>query len=193
MAFEAYDVDGNPIEGIVPPDEVKTLQEKLTENEQKLQETTERLSKLENKDFNFRKLEAMTEEERSKLTASELALKKQQEELEENQKTFQNGFVSDIKNDLLESIAGNDDDLRKKIELKYNQIKDSEKAKSRSEIKALLDDAYAMAVGIKSRNPLNSAINSSGSSPVSHAKPSDDVLSLGKKMGLSDEDLQNIK
>lgn len=193
MAFEAYDADGNVIEGIVPPEEVKTLQEKLTENEQKLQEAAEKLSKLENKDFNFRKLEAMTEEEKSKLTASELALKKQQEELEEKQRQFETGFVSDIKNDLLNSLVGDDEEMRKKIELKYNQIKDSDKAKSRSEIKTLLDDAYAMAVGVKGRNPLNSAINSSGSSPISHSKPSDDIISIGKKMGLTDDDLKNIK
>jgi hypothetical protein len=193
MAFEAYDADGNLIEGIVPPEEVKTLQEKLNENEQKLNETNEKLSKLENKDFNFRKLEAMTEEEKSKLTAAEIALKEQQEKLEDEQKKMQSSFVGDIKNDLLDSIAGSDVELRKKIELKYSLIKDSDNVKSRAEIKALMEDAYAMAVGVKTRSPLNSAMNSSGDKPSSGTKPSDEVIALGKKMGLSDEDLQNIK
>jgi hypothetical protein len=38
----------------------------------------------------------MTEVETSKLTATELSLKKQQEEIEEKQKSFQETFVNDM-------------------------------------------------------------------------------------------------
>lgn len=195
MAFEAYDADGNLIEGVVPPEEVKTLQNKLGENEQKLEETAKKLSKLENKDFNFRKLEAMTAEEKEKLTASELSLKQQQEDLENKQQEMHKSFVTDIKSDILDSIAGEDKELREKIELKYSQIKDSDSAKSKAEIKSLMEDAHAMAVGVQNKNPLTSALNSSGGGdgPISKTKPNDDALSVGKKLGLSDEDLEKIK
>jgi len=185
MAFEAFNADGEPISGILPPEEIKNLQATL-------EETNKKLSKLENKEFNFRKLENMTEEQRAKLTDTELSLKRQQEELEEKQKSFEGAFVSDVKGDLLASLVGDDEELRKKVELNYSRIKDSDKAKSRAEIKTLINDAYAMSVGIKHRNPIFNANNTSGSQSAKTVKPSDDLLELGKKFGLSEEDLKKV-
>lgn len=186
MPFEAFDNDGNPIEGVLPPEEVKSLQ-------QQLEETNEKLSKLENKDFNFRRLEEMTEAEKEKLSAAELALKKQQEELEEKQRSFETTFVTDIKNDLLNDMAGDDEELRKKIEANYNRLSDSANAKSRDQIRALLNDAYAMSAGKVFVNPVLNANNTSGSSPIKGSKPSGNVLEVGKMLGLSEEDLAKIK
>lgn len=180
--FEAFNADGDPIEGILPPEEIKTLQSQL-------EETKTKLSKLENKDFNFRKLEQMTEEEKGKLTATELSLKQQAEELENRQKSFQENFVKDVKNDLLTSMVGDDKDLREKIELNYNRIKDADKAQSRDEINALLRDAYAMSVGTKFRNPVVSANNASGNPVVKSEKASGDFVDFAKKFGLSEEDI----
>jgi predicted nuclease with TOPRIM domain len=186
MPFEVYDNDGNPVEGVLPPEEIKSLQEKLDE-------TNEKLAKLENKDFNFRKLEEMTEAEKEKLSAAELALKKQQEELEEKQKSFETSFITDIKNDLLNSMAGEDEDLKKTIEANYNRLSDSATARSREQIKTLLNDAYVMSVGTKFVNPVLNANNISGNSSVKSSKTSDSVLEIGKKLGLSDEDMAKIK
>jgi DNA repair exonuclease SbcCD ATPase subunit len=184
--FEAFNADGDPIEGVLPPEEIKSLQEKLNE-------TNAKLEKLENKEFNFRKLEQMTDEQKAKLTDTELSLKKQQEELEEKQKSFESTFVKDIKGDLLTEMAGDDEELKKKIELNYSRIKDSETAKSRSEIKAILNDAYVMSVGARHKNPVLSAINSSGSPAAKSEKVSDDLMSLASKFGLSAEDLNKSK
>ena len=184
--FEAFDVDGNPIEGLLSLEESSALNTSLEENKEKL-------TKLENKDFNFRKLESMTEEEKNKLTAVELSLKKQQEELEEKQKSFETGFVTDVKKDLLDSLVGDDEELRKKVELNYARIKDSETAKTREEIKNVLSDALSMSVGVKTNNPLNRAINGSGNAPAGSSKPSSDLIKLGKMFGLSDEDLKDVK
>jgi hypothetical protein len=174
------------VEGVLAPEEAKILQDQLAE-------TTAKLTKLENKDFNFRRLENMTEEEKAKLTVTELGLKKQQEELETKQKEMESTFVGDIKGDLLSSLVGDDEELKKKVELNYSRIKESETAKTRAEIKAVLNDAYVMSVGIKGRNPINSAINASGAPAVKTEKLDDDVVSFGKKLGLSDEDLKNVK
>lgn len=179
MAVEAYNVDGEPIEGLYSPEEVKAMQE--------------RLEKLESKDFNFRKLESMTEEEKAKLSAVELSLKQQQEQLEEKQKQFESGFVSDVKKDLFDAMIGDDEDLRKKVEVNYARIKDSDTAKSRDEIKSIIADALAMSVGVKGSNPLNTAINSSGSAPASQPKSGGNIASLGKMLGLTEEDLKDIK
>jgi len=185
MAFEAYNADGDPIEGVVDPEEVKTLQQQLTE-------TNEKLSKLENKDFNFRKLEQMTEEEKSKLTATELSLKQKAEELETNQKNFIENSIKEIKTDILESLASDDADLKAKIESNYNRLKESDNAKTRSDIKILMTEAYNLSTGGKTVNPLNAAFNATGNSrpaTKSDAKLSDDAIAVGKKMGLTNKDL----
>jgi hypothetical protein len=178
MAVEAFDVDGNPIEGLVAPEEVKIIQDKL--------------SKLENKDLNFRKLESMTEDEKNKLTAVELSLKQQAEDLDTKQKTFEIGFVSDIKNDLLESISNGDEELKKKIELNYARLKGADEVKTRSEISELMRDAYKLSVQHPSSNSLNRAVNFTGQSPAksSSSDISNDVIVAGKMMGLSDEDFK---
>lgn len=186
MAIEVFNADWDKVEGVLDPEEAKALQDQLNE-------TTEKLKKLENKDFNFRRLESMTEEEKAKLTDIELGLKKKQEELENQQKEMESTFVGDVKWDLINSLVGDDEELRKKVELNYSRIKDSDKAKSRAEIKAILDDAYVMSVGIKGKNPITSAVNASGAPSVKSEKLSDDVVGLGKKLGLSDEDLKDIK
>lgn len=184
--FEVFDNDGNPIEGVLPPEEIKSLQEKL-------EETNQKLSKLENKDFNFRKLEEMTEAEKEKLSSAELALKKQQEELEEKQRSFETSFITDVKNDLLSSMAGDDEELKKTIEANYNRLSDFASAKSREQIKSLLNDAYVMSVGARFVNPVLNANNVSGNSSVKTAKSSEGIVDIGKKLGLTDEDLEKIK
>ena len=185
MAFEAYNADGEPIEGVLPPEEIKTLQQQLVE-------TNEKLSKLENKDFNFRKLEQMTEEEKSKLSATELLLKKQQEELEEKQNSFITNTVSEIKNDVLESLAGDDADLKAKIELNFNRLKDSDNAKTRKEIKDLMSEAYSMSIGSRPHNPVFSAHNAGGNPVIKTEKTSSDFVDFAKKFGVSEEELKNV-
>jgi len=183
--FEAFDSDGNPIDGVVSPDEAKTLQAQF-------EETKLKLEKLENKEFNFKKLRDMTEAETAKLTATELSLKKQQEELEEKQRTFESSFITDIKHDVLSNIVGDDEELKKKVELNYARLKDSESAKSRSEIEKLMKEALTLSVGIRGTNSLNSAINKTGDAPKtqSSTKLSDEALAIGKMLGITPEDIE---
>lgn len=182
--FEAYNSDGDPIEGVLPPEEIKSLQEKL-------EETNAKLEKLENKDFNFKKFRDMTDAEKEKLSATEIELKRRSEELEEKQQQLSSTFVKDVKNDLLESLVGDDEELRKKVELNYARIKDSESAQSRAEIKQLLKDAYSMSVGVKTVNPLGTAVNKTGGVGKSADKKIDgDLADMSKKLGISEEDLE---
>ena len=182
VKFEVYNSDGEPIEGVLAPEEIKTLQAQL-------EETKGKLSKLENKEFNFRKLESMTEEEKEKLTATELSLKEQAEALEERQRQMESTFISDVKNDILSSLVGDDNELRKKVELNYDRLKDSSSARSRDDIRQLLSDAYTLSVGNKSRNPIVSANNTSGTPIVKGDKMSDELVSFAKKFGVSEEEL----
>lgn len=178
MPIEAFDVDGNPINGVLAPDEVQALQAKL--------------SKLENKDFNFRKLEQMTEDEKAKLSATELSLKEGQEKLEADTKSFKETFVGDIKKDALDKLVGDDADLRAKVEHHFARFPESKTAQSRSEIEQLVNESLLLSTGGRARNPISSALNVSGESPkrTQTSKLSEDAMDVARKMGLSEEDFK---
>jgi hypothetical protein len=190
MPIEVYDVDGNPVEGLVP---LTQVEEAKAELQAKLDETNASLAKLQNKDFNFRKLEQMTEEEKNKLSATELSLKQQQEKLEEDQKAFITSSVSDIKTDAISRLAGDDEELKKKIEYNFARLKDADTAKSRQEISSLMQEAYTLSTGSsRMPNPINAAVNHSGAGPafVPGTPISADAMSVGKSLGLSEEDIK---
>lgn len=185
MSLEVYDADGNQVEGVLSPEEATALQSQI-------EETKEKLTKLENKDFNFRRLEQMTEEEKDKLSAAELSLKQQQEALEAEQKSFKESFVGDIKKDTLEKFVGEDEELLKKVEFHMARFPESKTAQSRSEIEGLVKDAMLLATGGRSSNPLNAAMNASGSAParVQKEKLSDEAMNMASKFGLTAEDIE---
>lgn len=195
MPLEVYNAEGEPVEGVLTQAEADAaIAAKEAEWKVTLDETTEKLTKLENKDFNFKRLENMTEAEREKLSATELALKKDQEALQNQQSEFQKGFVSDIKNDVLDTLIGDDAELRAKVEANYARLKDSETASKRSEIKPLMEEALALSIGVKSGNPLSRAMNASGSAPAkSDSKVSPELVAFGKNFGVSAEDFENNK
>lgn len=191
MPLEVYNADGELVEGVLSQEEVDAaVAAKTAELQAEIEEKNVKLTKLENKDFNFKRLENMTEAEREKLSATELALKQEQEALQTKQAEFQQGFVADIKNDVLDTLVGDDKELREKVEYNYNRLKDSEKATKRSEIKPLLEEALALSVGIKSGNPLTKAMNASGSAPSKSTKVSQDLVDFAKNFGVNAEDFE---
>jgi chromosome segregation ATPase len=188
MPMTLYDEAGNAKE--VPTDEEIAAQ--LGERDKKLNEVTEKLAKLENKDFNFKRLKDMTEQEREKLSAIEVDLKQRQEKLEDEQRSFVERQVNEHKNDALNVLAGDDKDLREKIEFHFSRIKDE--AVTREEINKKMREAATLATGhAPDTRPsqLSSAMGLSGAGM--RAKPKDeeitpDLKDLGAKFGLTDED-----
>jgi len=193
--FEAYDVEGNPIDGLISPEEIIKQQEDFETNKKVLEENQSKLEKLEKKDFDYKKLRDMTDDEKAKYSAAEMALRERQEALEEDQQSFRDGFVKSIKDDVIKSLAGDDDELAKKMEINYGRIKDSENASSREDISRLMSDAYGMSADIKSGSPLNKAVNSVGNAPIakSDGPLTPELKDFGKKFGLTDEDMGKDK
>lgn len=185
MPIEVFNAEGDPVEGVLAPDEAKALQEQLDANKAELE-------KLRNKDYNFKKLRDMTDAERDALTAKEKALIEQQEKLGEEQRSFREGFINDVKEDVMLSLSGEDEELQKKIKLHYDRIKDSEKAQTRTEITKLMKEAYLLATGGKSAsNSFNAAINISGESPkVEKKELGPEAKSIAGNLGITDEDLK---
>ena len=187
-----YDEEGNLMEGALDPTEVKTLQDNIKNKDEEISSVREKLAKLENKDYNFKKLRDMTKEEMEKLSGKEVELLKRQEKLEEEQKNFTDKVVNSYKDDALAVLAGNDKDLREKILFHYDRIKDD--AVSKEEIQNKIKEAYLLASErAKAINPLSAAMSYRGSPPnVKKGKEpvSEDQKDLARKLGINEEDLK---
>lgn len=159
MAY--YDEEGNIVEGALSPDEAKALREENEARTREIEETKQRLAKLENKDFNFRKLENMTQEEIAKLSARELEVQKQMEALQEKTHEFTQKQIDAAKKSALSKLAGADQELQTRILSNYDRIKDE--AVTEEEITNKMIEAYTLTTGSgPSVNPLAQAMGFSG-------------------------------
>lgn len=183
-----YDEEGNLVEGAMTPEEAKKLQEEKEAATKEVTEIKDKLSKLENKDFNFKKLREMNEKEKEKLTAQEMELLQRQEKLEEDQKSFVQSQISSYKNDALAVVAGDNEELRKKILFHYNRIKDE--AVSREDVFKKIREAATLArEENKILNPINSAMNFQGNPPSKQDKPESEYSKeMRGHWNISDED-----
>jgi hypothetical protein len=191
---ELYDADGNLVEGALTSDEVKAIQAKADEAAAEANSAKEKLSKMENKEFNFKKLRDLSEEERKKLSTKEMELMQRQEDLETKTKGFVETQINTHKDEALAVLAGDNEELRKKTMFHYDRIKDE--ATSREDIRRKMRDAFRLAQGdvTGTNDPFSSAVSYSGGS-APNAKPasadfSNDQKDLAKKLGLSEDDLK---
>lgn len=128
---------------------------KLTEDLNKAQEA---LAKFENKDLNFGELRKQKE-------AAEDKVKKLAEDIDTKignaKKEILEGVTKDHYNDTLKSLAGDDEELKKKIEFQYKRLTDP--ASTKEEVTKKITDAYILATGKPvDEGVLNSSIISSG-------------------------------
>ncbi len=165
---------------------------KLADYEAQLVDVNEKLKKLENKAFNFKKLRDMNDEEKGKLSEAEKALMAKQEELEENQKTFQTTLEDSNKNEALAVLVGTDEEMKKKVLHNYGRIEGS--AVTKDEINKKMREAVNM-LGVSAPsggNPVNMAAGFHGSdgSPTGSSQPSKVDGDLAASLGITDEELK---
>lgn len=193
---ELYDANGDLVEGALTADEAKAIQDKATTVTTELEDVKVKLSKLENKDMNFKKLRELSDDERKQLSAKEIELMKRQESLEEATKGFVSTQVNSYKDDALATLAGDNEELRKKTLGHYDRIKDE--ATSREDIRRKMRDAFTLAKQevVSGIDPFATAMGYTGGQ-APNAKPnqgeySADQKDLASKLGLSDEDLKKF-
>ena len=203
MPKEIENEDGTK-ETVYGEDEVRDLKaghdanlakkEELAAAKKELEENKKELAKLQNKDFNFKKLRDMNEEERAKLTEAEKSLMAKSEELEENQNKFTTQLVDSYKNEAIAVHVGDDSEMKKKVLANYDRIVGS--AVTKEEVYARMRDAFNMVgSGAGAPNPLatNHSIGG-GFAPIpggsKGGKLSPEEKDLGKKLGLTDEEMK---
>jgi hypothetical protein len=117
------DDEGNEHEIELTLDEInaqKEKAEKADELSEKLRTQEEELSKLRNKDFNFRKFQEAKDQEKEDMlkgfSTRERELLMATESTSNELNAVKNNLLSDHKENILDSLAGGDKDLRKQIE-----------------------------------------------------------------------------
>lgn len=186
-----FDADGNEIAGAMTAEEVKAIQDKAEAAEKEIGDIKEKLSKLENKDMNFKKMRDMTQEELNKLSSKEVELIKRQEKMEEEQRSFVETQIRSYKDESLAVLAGDDEELHKKVLFHYDRIKDE--AVSKQDIQRKMRDAYRLAKSdSNTSDPFATIHNYSGTAPKAGKEEGikGDLKDLASKFGLSDADIK---
>lgn len=187
------DEQGNPI---VKETETPERNEELVSAKKQIEELQVELGKLKNKEFNFKRLRDMTEDEKSKLSALEQDLVSRQEKLEEQQTSFHQRVVEQNKNDVFAVLAGNDDGLRKQIEFHYNRL--PEEAVTKEEVAKKAKDAFLLANSGRSdtasSDQLSRVMGTNASVPTRQTVGvTEDQAQLAKALGITDEELKKLK
>ena len=137
-----FDSAGNKVEA-VSAEELKTLEaqknEELTKAREELKSREDELLKLKEKDLNFSNLRSQKEEAEKRVEAlkAEIDVK-----VDKAKKEILDGVLKDHYNEALGSLAGGDEELKKKIEHHFNRFNDP--GSSKSDIDKKLRDAWAL-------------------------------------------------
>lgn len=124
-----FDDQGNPVEGVLSPEEAKELQGKAAkaeEFEKTLEEKEKELGKYKSKEINFENLRTKTEAEKADLMKNwndkEKALYKEIESMRNEREKEKEGLKNNAKDQILKQLAGDNVELRKRIELQAEEF-----------------------------------------------------------------------
>ncbi len=165
---------------------VATIKAELDETKVKLDAVNSEMEKLTNKDHNFSNLRQQKEELEKTLSDMQTGINNKIEEVRK-------APLLKYENDIMNNLSSGDDEMKKKIKFQYDRL--SDKADNEESISKKMNDAYLLAVGISPKNDVLGRVIPSGGhgahSPVIPAsKLSDSQKELGKKFGLTDEDMK---
>jgi len=141
--------------------DVSELSEKLKVLEEKLAEKEEALSKLSDKELNFKRFREAEEEKRTEMlkgfTKKERLLVEAIDSLNERIEGSESARLSEATKAALSELAGDDEDLRKQLEVAVKEsVAYLGTPKTNAEIAQRYERAYEMLKGSRRRvNPLN--------------------------------------
>lgn len=160
----------------------------LTKAQEESKAKDEALEKLQNKDTNFANLRQAKEKAEAEATEAKAKLA---DAVNTVKADVLGGMLEDVKKSSMESLAGGDEELKKKIEFQFNRLAD--KVTNKAELDKKVLDAYRLAT--EYRQPvMNSSIMSSAGAGRVGVQPkhnySPEEAELAAKFGLSAEDLK---
>ena len=120
--------------------------------------------------------------------------------LTKERETDQKKFTEDIRNvrtslfsgqvsSWMDTLAGDNKELREKIDFHYKRV-GGEGATDEKQAQELMKDAYLLSTGKQAPNMFNVARATGGDAPKTNEPTSQEVSDMGKKFGLSDDDIK---
>ncbi len=144
----------------------------VTKLQDELKEAKEKLGKVDDKDKNFAKLRKTVEDLEKGI---ETRIK---DAAEASKKEVLEGVNKDHYEETIKVLAGDDEELKKKIELHYKRLADP--AATKAEITAKLKDAYTLATG-QSTESMNASHYGSGGAARPKSKAGGAKLNAGEQ------------
>lgn len=150
--------------------EAKAAAAKETEEKVKKQYEPQlsELEKLRSKDFNFKRLREMTEDEKEKLTEIEKGMLAKQDKLEEALGNVDKTQKQAWKEAAISRIAAGNDEYAKEIEDAFGQF--AGEPKTEQEIRERAANAAAFVAGKTTKEQFRSALGVTGSAPMNKPK-----------------------
>ena len=181
---QLFDSEGNEIEAFTKEEHEEALKQEISKKDEELKTINEKLEGLNNKDINFKALR----EEKEKIENENKELKgKLSEQI--------NGIKSSIEKDKIDNtisvMAAGDEEIAKKIKFHYDRIIKPEDTEEEKKVK--LSDALKLALGgTATPNVLNNTMSAAGAGKPVGGKSTftPDLIDLGNKFGLSEEDIK---
>jgi predicted nuclease with TOPRIM domain len=183
-----YDADGNPVEGVLSPEEAEELKKQAEELEGKLKtaegleaqlkEKEEELNKLSNKDYNFKRLREKTEAEvdemKKKMSEKERLLLTEVFELTKEREAEKKARFDNARDEVLTALSGGDEALKKSIEAAEAELAGT--AITEKDVEDRLRKAYILAKGESPKvNSIFSGYSSSYREPDTKPKKFSDT------------------
>ena len=120
MPATYFDAQGNKVENVPTLEEINAFNADMAAKQAKIDDVEAKLAKLESKDSNFAALRNASKEEKARILAQvdedKRALVEQMANLQEQIDTDKNQRMESKRKQALDSIAGSDQDFRKKVE-----------------------------------------------------------------------------
>lgn len=179
-----YDDQGEPVEGVLPPEEIASLKEQMAEKEAEL-------NKLKDKDYNFSSLRKKTAEEREELTktwnSAEKGLLSHIDELNARLDARDKATIGKTKETKFEELAGTDKELRDKLEFEFERL-GGNTSLSDAEVLERIEEAKVL-VELKQGKAMPNFVAPSGGKPslMGDKKANEqEVQDLAKLLGVSE-------
>lgn len=174
MPLILYDKDGNEVENVPSPEDIKEMNEKIEKMEADLKEKSDQLAKFSEKDLNFSALRSANKEEREKILENynkkEKAFVEKMEAMQDQIDSYQKGIMGSYESEILTRLAGTDEEKRKHIQETAKTFVGEVKTKEDLEVR--LKNA-AKLIGINDVSPLHSYVPSVGYSESKGTKFTD--------------------
>ena len=142
--------------------------EELNALQEELKVANEKLAKADDKSQNFATLRKAKEEAEGKLADFTKSI---DEKIALSEKRVLEGVMQDHYNDDLKALVGDDEELRKRVELEYARLSDV--ASTKDQITKKMKDAYILATKQDAGDNFNANILASGGVSRLNIKPSD--------------------